>query len=208
MVGNQWIGRKGQYLVEDEQGEHVAGKRHAQGARDGHREENVEPGLVRFAMPAHVPDGVQRRHDPEPRGDQTEEHAQGLNFKCQCQARQHLENLYARPRSGDDFRNQGENHEKQHATGCQRGRLTEIGPPSEKTDHRGPEKGQQNGNQRGVGSGHGATPRSQPAARRETPTVKDVETPKYRVAAIRIHIGRCISSGASLTPEGSAGLRK
>ena len=75
VVGDQRIGHQRQRLVEQEQGQQVGGEGDAHRRRQREREADVEAGLVRLVVGAHVADRIDRVDDPQPRGDQREQHA-------------------------------------------------------------------------------------------------------------------------------------
>ena len=69
VVIDERIGDEAQDLVEDHQGEQVGGERAAGRRREAGGETGEEPGLRVLLQAAHVADGIDRRHDPEQRGD-------------------------------------------------------------------------------------------------------------------------------------------
>ena len=77
-------------LLEEER-EQIARERDAERRADRNRETREEARLVRFAVPPAVADGIEGRGNPEPRGHQRVEHAQGFHLEGQRHTRQHLE---------------------------------------------------------------------------------------------------------------------
>ena len=75
LVGNKREGRKGQDLVENEQHKKIArpGNRHRGMHR--HRVESREPRLVLFMIATHIADRIERRQNPQARGDKSENSA-------------------------------------------------------------------------------------------------------------------------------------
>ncbi len=63
-MGDQRISRERQRFIENEQSQQIAGKSDADGAGDGDREANIEPGLMQFFITAHVADGIERIQRP------------------------------------------------------------------------------------------------------------------------------------------------
>ena len=91
VVRDQRIGDQREHFVEQEQREQVGGEGDADRRGERQREADVEARLVRLAVAAHVADRVQRVDDPQPGGDQREQHAQRLDLERERQARQQLE---------------------------------------------------------------------------------------------------------------------
>ena len=64
-VGDQWIGRERQRLVEQKQREQILGERDPDRAAERHGETDVESRLARLVVGAHVADRVDRIDDPQ-----------------------------------------------------------------------------------------------------------------------------------------------
>ena len=176
-VGDQRIGGKRQRLVEEEEGEHVAGEGDADGARQRRGEAGVVAGLVAFPVGADVADRIDRRHDPEERGDQREERAQRLEREGDRQPRHDVEEGDA-GRIARHHRRRQRDHQAEEGYGSrERGELLQPGPPGARPDQqRARDRRRESGEElRGVA--HGA-PSSTAAARSAMPTVRSVWSPK------------------------------
>ena len=78
-MGDQRIGREGEHLIKDEQGEKVASIGYAHHRRDGDGKTDIESGLIGLLVTPHVADGVQSGDQPQEAGNQREQHPQRLN---------------------------------------------------------------------------------------------------------------------------------
>ena len=116
VVGHQGEGAEGEHLIEEEQREEIPGEGHSHGCRDGHGKEQVEPRLVLFVMPPHVPDCIEGRHNPEGRRDQGKEVPKGFDFQQKGYTRDGHGQGDLGPASSHDLRPKGENHSEEGHT--------------------------------------------------------------------------------------------
>ena len=211
MVRDQRVGDERQQLVEHEQREQVAGKGDAHRGRKRQCKKDVKARLVRLVVAPHVADRVERIDDPQTRGDEREQHAQRLDPERDLQPRQHGEKLNRGPRATQHHRQQ-----RQHARQQQRGR-GECGgfaqvrqAPRQRDQRRARQRHHQRGENRLLGRQHQRSPPiSSAAACAAEPTVKEVSSPKYTVAATSIAAGRPIDQGTTAEPAMSLrGSRK
>ena len=125
-VGDQRIGRKGEHLVKEEQREEVAGERQPHGRGDGDGEADIEERLPVGPLVAQIADRVDRIDDPQPRGDEREEHAEGLDGEGDWQAGDDIDEVERRPAAGEHRRQQRQDRQEEQDGSDERHALAEV----------------------------------------------------------------------------------
>jgi len=175
LVGDEREGRERQDLVEDEQRKEVRGVGDAERRADGDGEAHVKARLPRLVVAAHVADRIDRIDEPEPRGDQAEHRAEGLDLEGERRAGDDLEKLHARTIPRPDRPEDEDGAQDEKAGRRQRHRLPQVGVRVEARDGERREKRQEESEEdRGFGGDHCAPRISASAARVAIPPVSAV----------------------------------
>ncbi|MCY1301617.1 hypothetical protein D9M70_512400 [compost metagenome] len=91
MVVDERIGHEAQHLVEDYQREQIGSKRTTDGGCETGGKAGEEAGLRVLVQVSHVADGIDRRDDPQKRGDGGKHHAERVDPESEVDPRQDLE---------------------------------------------------------------------------------------------------------------------
>ncbi len=182
VMGDERESRQRQHFIENEEREQVRRESDPHGGGNRHCEAHEKACLMRFAVPAHIADGIDRIDDPQPARNHREHGAERLCFKCERQAADHVEQFDRRARAAGHRRKDLDRKREQHAARDQRRRLAQIRlfiekPDGDKADIR-QAKRQKN---RQFCRHHGAPPAmdiNASAARWAISPVRSVRTPK------------------------------
>ncbi len=178
MVRHQRERAEREHLVEGEEREEVRRERHAHHRSYGHREEEVEPGLVLLVMAPHVADRIERRDDPQEGGDQREQQPERLDFERELDPRNHLEERDARHDAVADRSQHRIDHPEERPRRDERRGLPEVGSLPQRQHEEAAHQGQEEGSGRQSSQTHDPTPRSVWAASIATPEVRLASIPK------------------------------
>ena len=182
LVRHQRIGRERQSFVEQEQREQVLGESDPDRAAERYGKADVECGLTRLVVGAHVADRIDRVDDPQRGGDESEQHPQRLDLEGELKAGRDLDDLCLRPGAAEHWPEQAEHGEAQCARSHQRHRLAQVRQlVKERNDQRANERREQRQKNKTFGRRH-CRHRSPPsralAAVPAMPAVHSVSMPK------------------------------
>ena len=194
-------------LVEDEQGEEIAGEGHSHHRGDREGEEEVETRLILLVVTPHVADRIGRGHDPEERGDEGEENAQRLGLERDRDSGDRLRQHHLRARAAAHRNVDPQDDREEDPGGDQTGRLAQVRIATQQQDERGP--GDRHHQREDEERGHGAIPAiSTSAACRAIPAVRPALIPKYRFSTTSAHVGHSKVHGASRICSSPGNSRK
>ena len=77
-MGYKWIGGHGQCLIENKERKKIGREGNAYGSKKRYGKTEEKSGLGMFIEPPHVPDRVKRCCDPERRGKERKQQAEGI----------------------------------------------------------------------------------------------------------------------------------